>query len=207
MTRAKFITLDGIDGAGKTTQLATIKNWFEQHQLPVYFSREPGGTILGEQLRQILLNPQTSASLETETLLMFAARSQHLHEIIIPKLQQGIHIVCDRFTDATFAYQGGGRGLSWKKIEVLENWVHPHIQPDLTFLLDVPLSVSMSRIEQTRKKDRFEQEQADFFYRVRQGYLQRAQHSAQRYCIIDNHRPLETVQADIQAALERLFNQ
>ena len=121
--QAKFITLDGIDGSGKSTHLATIKNWFEQQQLPVLFTREPGGTAIGEALREILLNPATQASLRTETLLMFAARQQHLEEVILPALQQGISVVSDRFTDATFAYQGGGRGVLFADIETLEDWV------------------------------------------------------------------------------------
>lgn len=207
MTTAKFITLDGIDGAGKTTQLAFIKQWFEERQLPVYFSREPGGTPLGEQLRQLLLNPQTQISLETETLLMFAARSQHLNDVIYPKLKQGIHVVCDRFTDATFAYQGGGRGLAWEKIEILEQWLHHDFQADLTILLDVPLSVSMQRIENTREKDRFEQEQASFFQKVRAAYFRRVESAPHRYCVIDNHRALSEVQSDIQTALNHLFSQ
>ncbi len=201
--QAKFITLDGIDGSGKSTHLATIKNWFEQQQLPVLFTREPGGTAIGEALREILLNPATQASLRTETLLMFAARQQHLEEVILPALQQGISVVSDRFTDATFAYQGGGRGVPFADIETLENWVQGSLRPDLTLILDVPLEVSMERINRSREKDRFEQEQADFFTRVRAAYLQRAQAAPQHYAIIDSNRELAEVQAEIETILQQ----
>lgn len=201
--QAKFITLDGIDGSGKSTHLATIKNWFEQQQLPVLFTREPGGTAIGEALREILLNPATQASLRTETLLMFAARQQHLEEVIRPALQQGISVVSDRFTDATFAYQGGGRGVPFADIETLENWVQGSLRPDLTIILDVPLEVSMERINRSREKDRFEQEQADFFTRVRAAYLQRAQAAPQHYAIIDSNRELTEVQAEIETILQQ----
>ena len=201
--QAKFITLDGIDGSGKSTHLATIKNWFEQQQLPVLFTREPGGTAIGEALREILLNPATQASLRTETLLMFAARQQHLEEVILPALQQGISVVSDRFTDATFAYQGGGRGVPFADIETLENWVQGSLRSDLTLILDVPLEVSMERINRSREKDRFEQEQADFFTRVRAVYLQRAQAAPQHYAIIDSNRELAEVQAEIETILQQ----
>lgn len=201
--QAKFITLDGIDGSGKSTHLATIKNWFEQQQLPVLFTREPGGTAIGEALREILLNPATQASLRTETLLMFAARQQHLEEVILPALQQGISVVSDRFTDATFAYQGGGRGVPFVDIETLENWVQGSLRPNLTLILDVPLEVSMERINRSREKDRFEQEQADFFTRVRAAYLQRAQAAPQHYAIIDSNRELAEVQAEIETILQQ----
>ena len=201
--QAKFITLDGIDGSGKSTHLATIKNWFEQQQLPVLFTREPGGTAIGEALREILLNPATQASLRIETLLMFAARQQHLEEVILPALQQGISVVSDRFTDATFAYQGGGRGVPFADIETLENWVQGSLRPNLTLILDVPLEVSMERINRSREKDRFEQEQADFFTRVRAAYLQRAQAAPQHYAIIDSNRELAEVQAEIETILQQ----
>ena len=205
--KAKFITLDGIDGSGKSTHLATIKNWFEQHQLPVVFTREPGGTAIGEALRDILLNPATQASLRTETLLMFAARQQHLEDVILPALQQGISVVSDRFSDATFAYQGGGRGVPNADIEQLENWVQGNLRPDLTLILDVPLEVSMERINRSREKDRFEQEQSDFFTRVRAAYLQRAHAQPQRYAVINSNRDLAEVQAEIEALLQQHLGQ
>ena len=202
---AKFITLDGIDGAGKSTNLAVIKNWFEQRQLPVLFTREPGGTPVGEALREILLNPATQAGLRTETLMMFAARCQHIEEVIQPALARGVHVVSDRFTDATFAYQGGGRGVPSADIETLENWVQGSLRPDLTLLLDVPLEVSMARIAETREKDRFEQETADFFTRVRAAYLQRAAAAPERYVVIDSNRERTAVSLSIEQALDTLF--
>ena len=204
-TRAQFITLDGIDGSGKTTQLNVIRDWFAARQMPVVFTREPGGTPLGEKLRELLLDPQPRVSLRTETLLMFAARRQHLEDVVLPALAQGIHVVSDRFTDATFAYQGGGRGLPAAEVEVLEDWVQGNLRPDLTILLDVPLEVSGARIEGSRDKDRFEREDSDFFARVRAAYLQRAAQSPQRYAVINSHRDKVEVKQDIEAVLNRLF--
>lgn len=202
---AKFITLDGIDGAGKSTHLATIAQWFEAKNMPVVFTREPGGTPVGEALRALLLDPQTEVNLRTETLMMFAARAQHLDSVIKPALAAGIHVVSDRFTDATFAYQGGGRGLPLADIAILEAWVQQGLQADLTLLLDVPLAVSMSRIEGHRSKDRFEQEDALFFTRTREVYLQRAASAPHRYCVINSDQDKTQVAADIDAALASLF--
>lgn len=203
--KPQFITLDGIDGAGKSTHLNSIKEWFEHRQLPVIFTREPGGTPTGEALRNILLNPETQVSLRTETLLMFAARQQHLEDVILPALASGTHVVSDRFTDATFAYQGGGRGVPLADIEILEKWVQAGVQPDLTILLDVPLEVSIERISRSREKDRFEQEQADFFNRVREVYLNRAAAAPQRYAVIDSHQDKETVKNHIIQTLDQYF--
>lgn len=203
--KPRFITLDGIDGAGKSTNLAVMKAWFEKHQLPVLFTREPGGTPAGEALREILLNPATQVSLRTETLLMFAARQQHLETVILPALKNGTHVVSDRFTDATFAYQGGGRGVPLQDIASLEHWVQGDFRPDLTLLLDVPLEVSMARINQTRKKDRFEQEAAEFFNRVREVYLQRAAKQPERYAVIDSSQSLDAVKTQIETALDSHF--
>ena len=200
--KPRFITLDGIDGAGKSTNLAVMKAWFEKHQLPVLFTREPGGTLAGEALREILLNPVTQVSLRTETLLMFAARQQHLETVILPALKNGTHVVSDRFTDATFAYQGGGRGVPLQDIATLEHWVQGDFRPDLTLLLDVPLEVSMARINQTREKDRFEQEEAEFFNRVREVYLQRANEQPERYAVIDSSQSLDAVKNQIETALD-----
>ena len=203
--RGVFISLDGIDGAGKTTHLQAIQAWMTQQNLPFVMTREPGGTPLGEALRALLLDPATHISNETECLLMFAARQQHLQDVIEPALAQGTHVISDRFTDATFAYQGGGRGLPWQKITTLEQWVQAGLQPDLTLLLDVPLEVSMGRIEKSREKDRFEQEQAEFFTRVRNAYQQRAQAEPARYALINAHREREAVSADVLAAVARVF--
>lgn len=202
---AKFITLDGIDGAGKTTQLNVIRDWFASQGLPVRFTREPGGTPVGEALRQLLLHPDTRIGLRAETLLMFAARAQHLEDVILPALQQGVSVVSDRFTDATFAYQGAGRGLPQEEVAALEHWVQGGLRPDLTILLDVPLAVSMQRIEENREKDRFEQEQAAFFTRVRQGYLNRAAAAPARYAVVNSDRDKASVRSDIEALLQRLF--
>lgn len=203
--KPRFITLDGIDGAGKSTNLAVMKAWFEKHKLPVLFTREPGGTPAGEALREILLNPATQVSLRTETLLMFAARQQHLETVILPALKNGTHVVSDRFTDATFAYQGGGRGVPLQDIATLEHWVQGDFHPDLTLLLDVPLEVSMARINQTREKDRFEQEEAEFFNRVREVYLQRANEQPERYAVIDSSQSLDAVKNQIETALDSYF--
>lgn len=203
--KPRFITLDGIDGAGKSTNLAVMKAWFEKHQLPVLFTREPGGTPAGEALREILLNPAAQVSLRTETLLMFAARQQHLETVILPVLKNGTHVVSDRFTDATFAYQGGGRGVPLQDIATLEHWVQGDFRPDLTLLLDVPLEVSMARINQTREKDRFEQEEAEFFNRVREVYLQRANEQPERYAVIDSSQSLDAVKNQIETALDSHF--
>lgn len=202
---AKFITLDGIDGAGKTTQLDVIRHWFERQNLSVCFTREPGGTPLGENLRQLLLHPDTRAHIRTETLLMFAARQQHLHDVILPALAAGTHIVCDRFTDATFAYQGGGRGVPAADIAVLEQWVQGSFRPDLTILLDIPIDLSQQRLAQSRDKDRFEREPPQFFQAVRQSYLQRAAAAPERYAIIDSSRDKAIVRSDIEAVLDQLF--
>lgn len=202
---AYFITLDGIDGAGKSTHLATLRQWFARRGLPVLFTREPGGTPVGEALREILLNPATRANLRTETLMMFAARQQHVDDVIKPALAAGTHVVSDRFSDATFAYQGGGRGLPLADIAVLEHWVQHGLQADLTLLLDVPLAVSLQRINGHRTKDRFEQENADFFTRTRAVYLQRAAAVPARYVVLDSNRDKAEVGADIEATLNRLF--
>ena len=203
--KPRFITLDGIDGAGKSTNLAVMKAWFEKHKLPVLFTREPGGTPAGEALREILLNPATQVSLRTETLLMFAARQQHLETVILPALKNGTHVISDRFTDATFAYQGGGRGVPLQDIATLEHWVQGDFRPDLTLLLDVPLEVSMARINQTREKDRFEQEEVEFFNRVREVYLQRANEQPERYAVIDSSQSLDAVKDQIETTLDSHF--
>ncbi|PIT54768.1 dTMP kinase [Snodgrassella alvi] len=203
--KAKFITLDGIDGAGKSTNLDTIRNWFEKHQLPVLFTREPGGTAIGEALRKLLLDPATHANARTETLMIFAARQQHLDEVIKPALAQGIHVVSDRFTDATFAYQGGGRGLPLADIAILENWVQQGLQPDLTLLLDVPLTVAQQRLNQNSNPDRFEQLNAAFFEHTRTVYLDRAAAVPQRYAIIDSSLNLSEVAQQLNQALTQLF--
>ena len=201
----RFITLDGIDGSGKSTHLAAMRDWFAARGLPVLFTREPGGTPLGEELRRLLLDPAAQVGLRTETLLMFAARQQHLDDVILPALEQGVHVVSDRFTDATFAYQGGGRGLPEADIAALEHWVQRGLRPDLTLILDVPAEVSFARVAKARDKDRFEQEQAAFFLRVRQAYLDRAAANPQRYRVIDSNRDKTEVRAAVETALAACF--
>ena len=180
----KFITFEGIDGAGKSTHIATVVDWLSARGLEVVSTREPGGTPLGEKLRELLLHEPMH--LETEALLMFAARREHLALVIEPALARGAWVVCDRFSDATYAYQGGGRGLDKAKFAALERWVHGHLQPDLTFLFDLPPEVACERIaRQGRDLDKFEQERADFHQRVRQAYLERAVEAPNRIRVIN----------------------
>ncbi|MEN9455445.1 MAG: thymidylate kinase [Pseudomonadota bacterium] len=199
----KFITLEGIDGAGKSTHLGWLQDWLRQRAIEHVITREPGGTPLGEKLRELLLHHDMH--LETETLLMFAGRREHIAEVILPALQAGSWVVSDRFTDATFAYQGGGRGLGIERIEVLEHWVQSGLQPDLTLLFDVPLEVSRERLAKTRVLDRFEQEQQDFHQRVRNCYLERARRDPARIKVIDSTRPIEIIQQELATLLQELI--
>lgn len=203
----KFITLDGIDGAGKSTHLAFIKSWLEKHNQPAIFTREPGGTPIGESLRELLLDTTSQVSLNTETLLMFAGRMQHIEDVILPNLKKGIWVVSDRFTDATFAYQGGGRGVPLERIEILENWVQQGLQPNLTLLLDVPLEVAEERLNRTRQKDRFELQEQAFFKRTRAVYLDRASKNPSRYTVLDSSGSIKDIQVKIAAALQKLKGQ
>lgn len=199
--RGRFITFEGIDGAGKSTQIAAVVAQLKARGLDVTQSREPGGVPLAEKLREIVLHE--TMHLETEALLMFAARREHLATLIEPALAQGRWVVCDRFSDATFAYQVGGRGLSAEKFAQLEQWVHPGLQPDLTFLFDVDPALAAQRIAQGRSgTDRFEREQRDFFVRVREAYLQRAQASGGRIVVIDAAQAPDAVTQQVLAALE-----
>lgn len=204
MSHARFITLEGLDGAGKSTHLTFIRQWLQQQDIEAVFTREPGGTPLGEKLREILLDIDTEATLDTETLLMFASRQELISTVIRPQLAAGHWVVSDRFTDATFAYQGGGRGVPAERIAVLEHWVQQGLQPDLTILLDVPLEVARERMSGTRLPDRFEQEREDFHQRVRQMYLARAQANPQRFLVLDANQPLEALQQRIATALAAL---
>lgn len=200
MRRGKFISLEGLDGAGKSTHLNWLVARLRGLGRTVVQSREPGGTPLGEKLRALLL--VESMHLETEALLMFAARREHIAEVIEPALARGDWVVCDRFTDASFAYQGGGRGLSREKLRTLESWVQGDLQPDLTLLFDVPIEIARERvIGMARELDRFEREQTEFFARVRDEYLARAQASGERIRVIDAARPV----ADIEKSLEILI--
>jgi len=196
MATGKFITFEGVDGAGKSTHIAAFADSLRRHGKNVITTREPGGTALGEKLRELLL--QEPMHLETEALLMFAARREHLAQVIVPSLARGDWVISDRFTDATFAYQGGGRGLSIDKLTQLEQWVHGDMQPDLTLLFDVPLEVARERLQKTRDLDKFEQEQEDFFVRVRQVYLQRAAQFPKRIRVIDSTKPIDEISREIQ---------
>lgn len=197
--KGKFITFEGIDGAGKSSHVEWLAEALRQCGRIVHVTREPGGTPLGEKLRELLLNEPMH--LETETLLMFAARREHLARLIEPALARGEWVVCDRFSDATYAYQGGGRGLDRAKFLALEHWVHEHLQPDMTLLFDLPLDVARERIVlANRVLDKFEQERADFHERVRQAYLERAHVSPGRFRIIDANRPIQ----DIRKQLEQI---
>ncbi|HET7776476.1 MAG TPA: dTMP kinase [Azospira sp.] len=194
--RGKFITFEGIDGAGKSTHIQWLADQLTAKGKTVVTTREPGGTPLGEKLRGLLLSEPMH--LETEALLMFAARREHLAEVIEPALAAGTWVISDRFTDATVAYQGGGRGLSRDKLQTLENWVHGHLQPDLTLLFDLPLVVAQARIGKERVLDRFEQEKADFHERVRQCYLERAAQSGGRMRVVQADRSLDEIKKSIE---------
>ena len=198
----KFITFEGVDGAGKSTHLAWFSDALRQRSLDVVVTREPGGTELGEQLRTILLNQPMSIG--TEAMLMFAARLEHIELVIKPALQAGKWVISDRFSDASFAYQGGGRGMDWNKLSQLEQWVHAGLQPDLTLIFDVPVEVARQRLENNVTLDRFEQEQGDFFERVRAGYYKRVQQNPQRYAVIDAAQSLEQVQQQLAQILSTL---
>ena len=198
--KSKFITLEGIDGAGKSTQLNWLAERLRSQGRNVLVTREPGGTPLGEKLRELLLHQ--SMHLETEALLMFAARREHLDKVILPALQAGNWVISDRFTDASFAYQGGGRGLDVGKLRILEKWVQQDLQPDLTLLFDVPVEISRQRLSSNSSLDRFEQEKQDFFQRVREAYLKRAAQFPSRIRVIDSRQSV----ADIQAELEEIIS-
>jgi len=193
---AKFITLEGMDGAGKSTHIPNIISALQAKGVEVVSTREPGGTPLGERLRELLLHDAMHA--ETETLLMFAARREHIANVIEPALKRGAYVLSDRFTDATYAYQSGAKGVSAAKIETLEQWVQGVLQPDLTLLFDVPVEVSVARLAGARSPDKFERESADFFTRIRNAYLERARQNPVRFRVIDGSKPLEEVAKTVQ---------
>lgn len=205
-TRGRFITLEGIDGAGKSTHAAWLVDALSARGLRVVATREPGGTSLGEALRDILL--QQSMAHESEALLMFAARREHVVQVIEPALARGDCVVCDRYTDATYAYQGGGHGVSLELIGTLERLLHAHCNPDLTLLFDVPGAVSRERLDRMHAKgralDKFEREAQAFFERVRNAYLDRAAADPKRFRIIDAVRPLPDVRAQLQRIIDAL---
>ena len=197
MKRGLFITFEGIDGAGKSTHLAWSAEFLRGRRVALTLTREPGGTALGEKLRDFLLTTPGPIHAETEALLMFSARRQHLEEIIRPALMRGDCVLCDRFTDASFAYQGGGRGVEKNKLAALEAWVHPDLQPDLTVLFDVGAQVGQDRVARIKFPDRFERESAEFFVRVRDTYLERMKESPHRFVRVDGSRPIPDIQEEL----------
>lgn len=200
--RGMFITVEGVEGVGKSTNLGFIQQLLIEAEKTVVMTREPGGTPLAEQVRELLLDArQHTMCDDTELLLMFAARAQHLAEVIRPGLETGNWVLCDRFTDATYAYQGGGRGIAMQRIADLENWVQGELRPDLTLLLDVPVEIGLARAEKRSTPDRFEQEKVAFFQRVRNSYLDLAKQHPERYRVIDATPALVEVQQQIRQAL------
>ncbi|MEW7973098.1 MAG: dTMP kinase [Candidatus Thiodiazotropha endolucinida] len=201
--KGRFITVEGGEGAGKSSNLAFIQSLIETAGKQVLFTREPGGTPLGEAIRELLLgHKHTGMADDTELLLMFAARAEHLQQKILPALERGIWVLCDRFTDASFAYQGAGRGLSLEKIAKLQQFVQGTLRPDLTLLLDVPVDTGLQRAGMRSEPDRFESENRDFFEKVRAGYLQIATQEPDRVQVIDASPALEIVQDQIKTVVQ-----
>ncbi|CAM8366711.1 Tmk Thymidylate kinase [Candidatus Methylopumilus planktonicus] len=201
--KGKFITFEGVDGAGKSTHIDEVISFLESQKIAVKRTREPGGTKLGEKLRELLLHDEMDP--ETETLLMFAARRQHIAEIIKPALDEGVFVVSDRFTDATYAYQYGGKQVAYSKIQTLEAWVHPDLKADLTLLFDLPVEISIDRLKKNRTPDKFEKESEAFFNRLRNVYLDLARQHPNRYKIINANQPIETVSHDVIEAIKTIL--
>lgn len=200
--RGKFITLEGMDGAGKSTHIPNIIAALKTRGVEVVSTREPGGTRLGEQLRALLLHDAMHP--ETETLLMFAARREHIANVIEPALKRGAYVLSDRFTDATYAYQCGAKSVASTKIKQLEKWVQGNLQPDMTLLFDVPVEISMKRLSSAREPDKFEREDAKFFEKLRQAYLTRAKENPVRFRVIDANQALDKVKALVEEAISTL---
>ncbi len=205
--RGRLITVEGIEGAGKTSILPTLRRFLGAMGLPVRMTREPGGTSVGEEIRTLLLKHRAETmNLDTELLLMFAARAAHLQEVIRPALRDGVWVVSDRFTDATYAYQGGGRGVALARVAAIEEWVQGDFRPDLTLILDVPVSLGLARARQRASADRFEVEEVAFFERVRETYLALARTQPTRYRVVDAAPPLEKVQVQVGRVLEQFVS-
>ena len=204
--RGKLITIEGGEGAGKSTNITFIKEYVEEKGLTPVMTREPGGTVLGERVRQMVLSPDSGeVAAEAELLLMFAARAQHIRDVIRPALEQGRWVICDRFIDASWAYQGAGRGIDSQYLAFLERWILAGLMPDMTLLLDLPVETGMARVSQRGASDRFEQEQLSFFERVRAAYRQRAEDCKDRFIVIDASQDLPRVQASLADALDTLL--
>jgi dTMP kinase len=199
--RGRFITFEGIDGAGKSTQIEVVAHTLRSRGVDFVITREPGGTPLGESLRSVILHEAMGVT--AETLLLFAARAEHLERVIRPALAAGSWVLCDRFTDATYAYQAGGRGMPAARIAELERWVHGDLQPDLTLLLDVPPEIAAERLARARHADRFEAEQVEFFAAVRRAYLARAAEQPQRFIVIDATQPADVIGARLIELMQR----
>lgn len=205
--RGRFITIEGIEGAGKSSNLAFIRDRLEARGKSVLMTREPGGTPLAEAVRGILLGAEYALGNDAELLLMFAARAQHLDERIRPALEKGHWVLCDRFTDATYAYQGGGRGIDEGRIAALEQWVQRGLKPDYTILFDVPVALGLERAGGRGAPDRFERERGEFFERVRAAYLRRAEAEPGRFRVVDAAAPLPAVQREVCAIAEELLQE
>ncbi len=204
--RGKFITIEGTEGVGKTTNIQFIQDWMQAKKLPFVATREPGGTPLAEQIRELLLAPREELVCDTaELLLMFAGRAQHLNQVIEPSLEEGAWVLCDRFTDATYAYQGAGRNMRNDLIGELEMIVQGSLRPDLTLILDIPVELGLKRASDRSEPDRFEREKTEFFELVRNGYLKIAKQNPDRCVLIDASQPLAKVQRDINVALEAFW--
>lgn len=204
----RFITLEGGEGAGKSTCLAFIRDYFAEKKLPLLVTREPGGTPLAEEIRELLLQKREEHIVpDAELLLVFAARAQHLAQVIVPALQRGDWVLCDRFTDASYAYQGGGRGLSTQRIAELEKMVQQNLRPGLTLLLDLPVEQGLARADARAERDRFESEQQEFFERVRAVYRARAAAEPDRFRVVDASRPLADVKEAVRQVLAQWLEQ
>lgn len=203
----KFISIEGIEGAGKSTQIQFIKTYLERFNQTVVVTREPGGTPLAEEIRELLLKPREERmSDDTELLLMFAARAQHINQVILPALSEGKWVVCDRFVDATFAYQGAGRGIHEERIAALSEWTLAGLKTDLTLLFDLPVDVGQQRVNQRLlQKDRFEQEKTDFFEKIRHCYLERAAAEPKRIQIIDAEKSIPAIEQQVSNILDKLL--
>ena len=199
----KFITLEGVDGAGKTTHIEFIKNYLSDLNINYVMTREPGGTALGEKLRDILLHDEMNP--QTETMLMFAARNEHIDKVIRPNLMKGVVVISDRFTDATYAYQAGGKGVKDEKIDILKKWVQEDLRPDLTFLFDLSVEVSIERLNKTRKLDKFEREDKSFHKKIREKYLTLVEASPERFCVLNSEASIEKIQNQIKLKLDEVI--
>jgi dTMP kinase len=206
--RGRFITFEGVEGVGKTTNMRYLAEYLNTHEIPVLVSREPGGTPLADDIRHFLLSEhQEAIEPETELLLMFAARAQHINRVILPALEAGKLVLCDRFTDTSYAYQGAGRGIAYDKIAALQYIVQGDLKPDLTILLDAPIEVGLERIKERNKTDRFESETKYFFIKARDAYLEMAKNEPERFRIIDATLPIETLHDQLKEVIAPLIQQ